>query len=119
MPLIVAVVNSAHESLEITRWVDVSEDELKRLKDEMLALVTRLYPRLTRTDTKNRQTMSAVGSADAMSNPDSLAKQEKAIHYALYEGRCLDPKGLSYFVPERTIEEGNLTLEEVRKILAS
>jgi len=86
----------------------------------MQALVTRLYLKLSRTGGNNHeQTMVAVGRSGTMSKPNALRGRGSMIHYALYEGRCLDPKKLSYFSPERTIEEGNLTLEEVRKILAT
>jgi len=117
MPLIVAVVNSRHESLEIMRWVKGSEDDIKRIENEMLALVARLYPKLSQAGYNNREeVMTAVGCSGTRSNswPD---RSDDMIHYALYEGRCLDPKALTYFLPEKTVKEGNLTLDEVRKIL--
>lgn len=120
MPLILAVVNTPNESLEITRWVNAPEDEIRRIENQMLTLVRRLYPRLSRADRReNQRTMVAVGHSDEESEPDDLKERKGIIRYALYEGRCLDPKGLSYFIPERTIEEGNLTLKEARKILAT
>lgn len=59
--------------------------------------------------------MLAAGTADGMKLRDFVTKHPNMIHYALYEGRCLDPKRLSYFYSERTIDEGNLTEEEIRK----
>jgi len=40
----------------------------------------------------------------------------KIVHYAWYEGHCLDPKRLSYFIPEKTLAEGDMTIEEIRDL---
>jgi len=37
---------------------------------------------------------------------------------ALGEGHCLDPEKLSYFVPDETIKEGEMSLKEVKRFLS-
>ena len=116
---LVAVRNTLHESLEITRWVDVNESDMKQIEKEMMSLVDRLYLKLSKSR-KSEKLMIAVGiSSEVLEAPrDEIKKLTNKIHYALYGGHCLDPKKLSYFVPEKTIEEGELTLKEVKKILS-
>lgn len=119
MPVLVAFKNTPNESLELTRWVDSRDPDAKQKTHEMMVLVERLYPKLTRTGNTGNNSMVPAGRTEGMKARDYVTKHRNMIHYALYEGRCLDPKRLSYFLPERTIEEGNLTEEEVRKILTS
>ena len=119
MPLIEVVLNTPHESLEITRWVKAPESEIRRIENQMQTLVTRLYLRLPKADHRDHQrTMIAVGRSEEEPEAGDLNERKGIIHYALYKGRCLEPRKLSYFLPERTIEEGDLTEEEVRKMLA-
>ncbi|MGA2460450.1 MAG: hypothetical protein ABSF82_03410 [Candidatus Bathyarchaeia archaeon] len=119
MPVIVAFKNTPNESLELTRWVDTGDPEAKQKMHEMMALVDRLYLKLARTQATGKDAMVAAGTTEVTRAQDYAIKHRNTIHYALYEGRCLDPKRLSYFLPDRTIEEGNLTEKEVRRILAS
>jgi hypothetical protein len=117
---LVAVRNTLHESLEVTRWINVSESNVEQVEKEMMALVDRFYPKLSGKDKKKQEkTVIAVGIlSEVLDVPrDKVKNLTKKIHYALYEGHCLDPEKLSYFVPEKTIDEGELTLEEVKKIL--
>lgn len=121
MPLIqlVALRNTPHESLEITRWINVSD--VKWVEKEMIALINRLYPKLSRTDKKEqKKAMTGVGVSNEVLEvpPDKIRNLTNKIHYALYEGHCLDPEKLSYFLPEKIIEEGELTLEQVKRILS-
>jgi len=118
---VVAVRNTSQESLEITRWVDTNETDTERVKKEMRALIDRLYPKLSRDDRKKRkEAMTAVGESNEVLEvpPGVVKKLTNKIHYALYGGHCLDPKKLSYFLPEDTIEEGELSLEEAKGILS-
>jgi len=108
------------ESLEITRWVDTNETDIEHVEKEMRALIGRLYPKLSREDRKKRKkAMTAVGESNEVLEvpPDEVKKLTNKIHYALYRGHCLDPKNLSYFLPEDTIEEGELSLEEAKGFL--
>jgi len=119
----VAVRNTLDESLEITRWVDISSAsrrDIERIENELIALLDRLYPKITRKGKgKKEKAMAMVGiSSEVLDVSANDAKKLNKIHYALYEGHCLDPERLSYFLPENTIEEGDLTLEEVKKILS-
>lgn len=118
MTVIVAFKNTSHESLELTRWVDTGDPDAKQKIQEMMALVERLYPKFTRKQNSGTSAMVAAGKVDGKKPRDVVTQHRNMIHYALYEGRCLDPERLSYFLPERTIEEGNLTEEEIRRILA-
>jgi hypothetical protein len=86
----------------------------------MPAIVDRLYPVLSKMGGRAKEkAMTSVGISDRVSNtpPDKSTKTKEGVHYALYQGHCLDPENLSYFIPEKTVEEGFLTLEEVREIL--
>lgn len=118
MPVIVAFKNTPNESLELTRWVDDGDPNMKQKIQEMMVLVERLYLKFTRSENTSENAMIAAGRAEGRKARDLVSEHRNMIHYALYEGRCLDPKRLSYFLPERTATEGNLTEEEVRKILA-
>lgn len=113
--LVLAVVNSEHESLEIWQWVNVAEDQLMRVEKQMATIARRLYFKLSR-ETNHQIGMVAVGHSEE-SEPNDPKKRKNMIHYALYQGKCLDPERFSYFLPERTIEEDTLTLDEVRKLL--
>lgn len=117
MPLIFAYNNTPTESLELTRWVDTGDPEIKQKIQELMVVAQRLFPKFTRNQNTGKNTMMAAGTAEGRKPRDFVTKHRNMIHYALYEGRCLDPQRLSYFLPERTIEEGYLTEEEVRKIL--
>jgi hypothetical protein len=119
---LVAVRNTLNESLEITRWIDINKinkKDIERLEKELIAIVERLYLKLSRNK-KHEEAMAMIGISSEVLNisQDEAKKFTNKIHYILYEGHCLDPERLSYFLPEKTIEEGELTLEEVKKILS-
>jgi len=62
--------------------------------------------------------MIAVGmSSEILDTKSSKAKDiTKIVHYAWYQGHCLDPEKLSYFIPEKTLAEGDMTVEEIRNL---
>ncbi len=118
---LVAVRNTALESLEITRWIDTNKSDVKQMEREMITLMDRLYPKIsTKGEDSLKNPMIAVGiSEEDLEVPRSEVKKLTGkIHFALYEGHCLDPKKLSYFLSEKTTAEGELTLDEVKKILS-
>lgn len=117
---IVTVKNTSDESLEITRWVN-SNQNIQKIEKETLAILTRLYSKLSmRKKNLHEKTMLGVGS-NMESNVSSMQAKRltNKIHYVLYEGRCLDSKKLSYFVPNKTIKRGELTLQQFLKMLYS
>jgi hypothetical protein len=116
MPLILAVVNSERDSLEVWRWVDDPEERILESEKSLEAIATRLYLKLVSDVTNHQPGLVAAGHSEEP-RPRRLKGNDK-IHYALYEGKCLDPERFSYFLPDRTIKEGTLTEAEIRKMLA-
>jgi hypothetical protein len=119
---LVAVRNTLNESLEITRWIDISKTSKKdidKLEKELSIIANRLYSKLSRNK-NNEKAMAMIGtSSEVLDISQNEAKNlTNKIHYIIYEGYCLDPERLSYFLQEKTIEEGELTLEEIKKILS-
>ena len=119
---LVAVRNTINESLEITRWIDVSKTnkmDIDRLEKELVVIANRLYSKLSRNK-NHEEAMAMIGISSEVLNisQDEAKNLTKKIHYVLYKGYCLDPERLSYFLPDKTIDEGELSLEEVKKIIS-
>jgi len=119
---LVAVRNTLNESLEITRWIDISKTskkDIERLEKELSIIANRLYSKLSRNK-NDEEAMAMIGiSSEVLDISQNEAKNiTNKLHYILYKGHCLDPERLSYFLPEKTMEEGEITLEEVKKILS-
>ena len=118
MPIITVVLNTQNESLEITRRVRAPEYEIKRIEKQMETLAIRLYQKLSkRRDRGHQRVMIGLARSNEELNAADLIEHKDIIHYTLYEGRCLEPQKLSYFLKEKTIDEGDLSLKEIRKIL--
>jgi hypothetical protein len=119
---LVAVRNTLNDSLEITRWIDISKTskrDIDRLEKELSIIANRLYSKLSRNK-NNEEAMAIIGiSSEVLDISQNEAKNlTNKIHYVLYKGHCLDPERLSYFQPDKTIDKGELTLEEIKKILS-
>jgi hypothetical protein len=44
-------------------------------------------------------------------------EMENLIKYQLMEGKCLDEKRLSYFIPSKIIKKGSLTIDEFMELI--
>jgi len=117
---VVAVINSATESFEVTMWYDPSRAHSKQVQNEALAISKKLYAVIVEAQRGNvpEDKMIAVGTGGQIFDMESSKTVDltKKVHYAWYRGHCLDPKKLSYFIPEKTLAEGDMTLEETRKL---
>ena len=117
---LVAWINSPTESFEVTKWYDPSKGDPKQMMNELLAISKKLYSAIVkqrRAKVPDKK-MTAVGmSYQALDAKSSKAKDiTKMVHYAWYKGHCLDPERLSYFVPEKTLAEGDMTVEKIRNL---
>ncbi len=107
---IITVLSTAHESLEITGWVNPNKNNVKQVEKEMLVLVNRLYSRFSRKSGRKKENTMMWLSKETIKIPAHEARKlANKIHYTLYKGSCLDPKKLAYFMPEKTTEEGDIS----------
>lgn len=117
---LVAVINSLTESFEVTKWYDPRKGDPQRMTNELLAIAKKLYSEIVEQqggEVQDEQ-MIAVGESSQVLDAESSKVKDitKIVHYAWYKGHCLDPKKLSYFIPEKTLAEGEMTVEEIRNI---
>ncbi|MBI2076268.1 hypothetical protein HYW99_01375 [Candidatus Woesearchaeota archaeon] len=114
---LIVVINSPNESFEVTKWYDVSKDNPQQMKNELQAIAKKLYSKIVKQDRQKTpdEEMIAVGTVSG-SNPSKIKDVTRKVHYAWYKGYCLDPKRLSYFMPEKTLTEGYMTVEEIRNL---
>lgn len=117
---LVAVINSLTESFEVTKWYDPSKGDPQQMTNELRAISKKLYSQIVkqRGVEEPDKKMIAVGeSSQVLEVKSSKAKDITTIvHYAWYKGHCLDPEKLSYFIPEKTLARGEMTLEEIRNL---
>ena len=117
---LVAVINSLTESFEVTKWYDPCKSDMQRMTNGLLAITKKLYSKIVEEqgeETPDKRMMAVGESSQVLDAESSKAKDiTKMVHYALYKGHCLDPKKLSYFIPERTLTEGDMTIEEIRDL---
>lgn len=117
---LVAVINSLTESFEVTKWYDPSKGNRQRMTNELLAIAEKLYSKIVEEQGGEvpNEIMAAVGTSSQVLDVKSSELKDitEIVHYAWYKGHCLDPKKLSYFIPERTLAEGEMTVEEIRDL---
>ena len=116
---LVAVINSLTESFEVTKWYDPRKGDPQRMTNELLAIAKKLYSKIVEEQGEvPYNKMMAVGESSQVLDAESSKAKDitKMVHYAWYKGHCLDPKKLSYFIPERTLTEGDMTIEEIRDL---
>jgi len=117
---LVAVINSLTESFEVTKWYDPRKGDPRRMTNELLAIAKKLYSKIVEEqggEVPYKKMMAVGESSQVLDAESSKAKGiTKMVHYAWYKGHCLDPKKLSYFIPEKTLAEGEMTVGEIRKL---
>lgn len=116
---LVVVINSQNESFEVTKWCDVSKRDPKQVRNELLAISKKLYRRIVEDQRgEDDRRMIGIGEGGQVLEAESSKAREitSKVHYAWYKGHCLDPKKLSYFMPEKTLAEGDMTVEEIRNL---
>lgn len=117
---LVAVINSLTESFEVTKWYDQRNGDPQRMTKELLAITKKLYSKIVEQqggEVPDKKMIAVGESSQVLDAKSSKAKDIiKIVHYAWYKGRCLDPKKLSYFIPEKTLAEGDMTVEETRNL---
>ena len=118
---LVCWTNSPRESFEVTKWYDPSKIvNQEQINNELLAISNKLYSAIIeqhgRKAPKNK--MTAIGMSSQVLDVKKSEEKDitNRVHYAWYEGRCLDPKRLSYFIPKKILIEGNMTIEEIRNL---
>ena len=117
---LVAVINSLNESFEVTKWYDPRKGDPRRMTNELFAIAEKLYSKIVEQqggEVPDKKMMAVGESSQVLDAESSKAKDiAKMVHFAWYKGHCLDPKKLSYFIPERTLAEGDMTVEEIRDL---
>lgn len=83
--------------------------------NDLLAISKKLYLLVTKKEIETVGHMISIG-ADEISDikPPNKKNLIENIHYAWYLGHCLKPEKLLYFIPEKTLAEGMLTLKKLR-----
>ena len=117
---VVAVINSLTESFEVTKWYDPRKDDPQQMMNELLAIAEKLHSEIVEQQGGEvpDKKMIAVGTSSQVLDTKSPNSKDitKTVHYAWYRGHCLDAKKLSYFIPEKTLAEGDMTIEEIRSL---
>lgn len=117
---LVAWINSPTESFEVTKWYDLSKGDPQQMMNDLLAISKKLYSVIVKGQRRKvpDKTMTAAGMSSQVLDIESPKATDitKIVHYAWYRGHCLDPKKLSYFIPEKTLAEGDMTVEKIRNL---
>jgi hypothetical protein len=118
---LVVVMNSPSESFEVTKWYDLGKGDPKRMRNELVAIAKKLYSVVLEERGQQVPKEMMIGVGESSQELDtreisSLGDITEKVHYALYEGHCLDRKKLSYFIPEKTLAEGEMTTEKIRNL---
>ena len=117
---LVAWTNSPTQSFEVTKCYDLSRNDARNALKDLIIISKKLHSLIVEgknTDVPNEKMFTAGVSSKVFDVSSSEAKDiVKIVHYVWYEGHCLDPKKLSYFVLEKTLAEGDITVDELRNL---
>lgn len=117
---LVAWTNSPTQSFEVTKCYDLSTDDVRDAMKDLLVISKKLHSLVVKgknTAIPNKKLFTAGVSNKVFDVSSSEAKDiVKTVRYAWRQGHCLDPKKLSYFVPERILAEGDITVDELKNL---
>lgn len=117
---LVAWTNSPTQSFEVTKWYDLSMDDPREAISDLLIISRKLYSLVVekRSAGTPKENMFTAGVSSKVLDISASEARElvKIVHYAWYEGHCLSPEKLSYFVPEKILAETDITVEELRNL---
>jgi len=109
------VMNTINESFEVTKWYNTQEfgGNKTKMMDNLIMISRKLYSVVTKKEIEDHNHMIGCGSEYPVSIKNENSITDK-ISYIWYYGKCLDEERLSYFFPKKTLEEGEISLEEIR-----
>lgn len=113
---LIAVVNTIDRSLELYKWVKNTDPTISKEQKELMKNADKLFSLIADENlSHHKQRMIAVGEVyNDIEQDDSF--DPNILDYILYEGKCMDEKKLSYFIPKRVIEKGTLTPNQIKNL---